>query len=229
MSHSTVDGEGPDDDSEGRPPGLGSTRRRPRFTTRCCRTEPSSSGSRTAASAIWRSSRGTLATFRSTRWMHSTPSRRVLGLDTNVLRQAARRGRCGADAPRPRALVERAVEREEPVLVSLPVIIETEWVLRSRYDLRQDQAILASLSGLMAARELTFEDEPAIEGGFVSMEGQRGRLRGLPDRAHNRASVAARADGDLRCRRRRESRGSSPRSLGAPRRRAAAARRGSSC
>ena len=55
-----------------------------------------------------------------------------------------------------------AVEREEPVLISLPVIIETEWVLRSRYTFDK-AAILASLSGLMAAREFTFEDEPAIE------------------------------------------------------------------
>ena len=85
----------------------------------------------------------------------------MLGLDTNVLVRLLVADDA-AQTRRARALVERAVEREEPVLVSLPVIIETEWVLRSRYTFDK-AAILASLSGLMAAREFTFEDEPAIE------------------------------------------------------------------
>jgi predicted nucleic-acid-binding protein len=85
----------------------------------------------------------------------------VLGLDTNVLVRLLVADDA-AQTRRARALVERSVEREEPVLVSLPVIIETEWVLRSRYTLDK-AAILASLSGLMSAREFTFEDEPAIE------------------------------------------------------------------
>jgi predicted nucleic-acid-binding protein len=85
----------------------------------------------------------------------------VLGLDTNVLVRLLVADDA-AQTRRARALVERAVEREEPVLVSLPVIIETEWVLRSRYALDK-AAILASLGGLLAARELTFEDEPAVE------------------------------------------------------------------
>jgi len=85
----------------------------------------------------------------------------VLGLDTNVLVRLLVADDA-AQTRRARALVERALERDEPVLVSLPVIIETEWVLRSRYSF--DKAgVLASLSGLMAARDLTFEDEPAIE------------------------------------------------------------------
>ena len=85
----------------------------------------------------------------------------MLGLDTNVLVRLLIADDA-AQTRRARALVERSVEREEPVLVSLPVIIETEWVLRSRYTFDKT-AILASLSGLMAAREFTFEDEPAIE------------------------------------------------------------------
>ena len=85
----------------------------------------------------------------------------MLGLDTNVLVRLLVADDA-AQTRRARALVARAVEREEPVLVSLPVIIETEWVLRSRYTFDK-AAILASLSGLMAAREFTFEDEPAIE------------------------------------------------------------------
>ena len=85
----------------------------------------------------------------------------MLGIDTNVLVRLLVADDA-AQTRRARALVERAVEREEPVLISLPVIIETEWVLRSRYTFDK-AAILASLSGLMAAREFAFEDEPAIE------------------------------------------------------------------
>ena len=86
----------------------------------------------------------------------------MLGLDTNVLVRLLVADDA-AQTRRARGLVERAASRDEPVLVSLPVIIETEWVLRSRYTFDK-AAILASLSGLLAARELTFEDEPAIEG-----------------------------------------------------------------
>ena len=85
----------------------------------------------------------------------------MLGLDTNVLVRLLVADDA-AQTRRARALVERALERDEPVLVSLPVIIETECVLRSRYTFDK-AAVLASLSGLMAARDLTFEDEPAIE------------------------------------------------------------------
>ena len=85
----------------------------------------------------------------------------MLGLDTNVLVRLLVADDA-AQTRRARALVERAVERDEPILVSLPVIIETEWVLRSRYALDK-AAVLASLGGLLAARELTFEDEPALE------------------------------------------------------------------
>jgi predicted nucleic-acid-binding protein len=85
----------------------------------------------------------------------------VLGIDTNVLVRLL----VADDAPqtrRARALIERALDRDDPILVSLPVIIETEWVLRSRYGFDKP-AILRSLRDLLAAREITFEDEPALE------------------------------------------------------------------
>ena len=85
----------------------------------------------------------------------------MLGIDTNVLVRLL----VADDAlqtRRARALIERALDRDDPVLVSLPVIIETEWVLRSRYGFDKP-AILRSLRGLLAARELAFEDEPALE------------------------------------------------------------------
>ena len=48
------------------------------------------------------------------------------------------------------------------MLVSLPVIVETEWVLRSRYELTKREMVSA-FRALLAAAEFTFEDESAIE------------------------------------------------------------------
>jgi predicted nucleic-acid-binding protein len=85
----------------------------------------------------------------------------MIGLDTNVLVRLL----VVDDADqtnRARRLVRGALESAEPVLVSLPVLLETEWVLRSRYELGKAE-ILAAFRGLLETRELTFEDEPAIE------------------------------------------------------------------
>jgi predicted nucleic-acid-binding protein len=63
---------------------------------------------------------------------------------------------------RARKLIEQSLGREEPVLVSLLVLIESEWVLRSRYGFKRD-AVLGMFRALLEARELSFEDEPAVE------------------------------------------------------------------
>jgi len=49
-----------------------------------------------------------------------------------------------------------------PVLISLLVLLETEWVLRSRYGLPKNM-IVEAISGLLDATDVRFEDEPAIE------------------------------------------------------------------
>lgn len=85
----------------------------------------------------------------------------MLGIDTNVLVRLLVADDAG-QARRARSLVEHEVARGEPVLVSLPVIVETEWVLRSRYGFDK-QATLGMLVNLLKARELAFEDEPALE------------------------------------------------------------------
>jgi len=85
----------------------------------------------------------------------------MLGIDTNVVVRLL----VSDDAEqtrRARKLIEQAVSREEPVLVSLPVLIETEWVLRSRYGLNRE-AVLRVFRAALEARELSFEDEPAFE------------------------------------------------------------------
>jgi predicted nucleic-acid-binding protein len=47
-------------------------------------------------------------------------------------------------------------------LVSLLVLLETEWVLRSRYELVKSD-IVAAFSALLDTADLTFEDEPSVE------------------------------------------------------------------
>jgi predicted nucleic-acid-binding protein len=42
------------------------------------------------------------------------------------------------------------------------VILETEWVLRSRYSLPKN-LIIDAISGLLDATDVQFEDEPAVE------------------------------------------------------------------
>jgi predicted nucleic-acid-binding protein len=85
----------------------------------------------------------------------------MIGLDTNVLiRYLVRDDQ--AQFERARRLLRRAVEGGEPVMVSLLTLLEMEWVLRSRYAVSKKD-ITATISSLLNALELTFEDEPSIE------------------------------------------------------------------
>jgi len=83
------------------------------------------------------------------------------GLDTNVLarwiidddpRQATRVQR----------LFEEAREQQSPLFVPSTVMLELEWVLRSRYKLDKS-AILGAFNALLETQELEFQDEPALE------------------------------------------------------------------
>jgi len=85
----------------------------------------------------------------------------MLGLDTNVLVRFLLRDH-EAQFERARRLIKRKVGAEEAVLISLLVLLETEWVLRSRYGLQKTE-IMDAISGLLGAMELQLEDEPAIE------------------------------------------------------------------
>jgi predicted nucleic-acid-binding protein len=85
----------------------------------------------------------------------------MLGVDTNVLIRYLIRD----DQPqyeRARRLVDREVRKGEPLLVSLLVLLESEWVLRSRYELPKSE-IVAAFSALLDTADLAFEDEPSIE------------------------------------------------------------------
>lgn len=85
----------------------------------------------------------------------------MIGLDTNVLVRFLVRDD-EAQFERARRLLRRGTGSGEPVLVSLLVLLETEWVLRSRYDLEKTQ-ILGAFSGLLDSVELVFEDEASLE------------------------------------------------------------------
>jgi predicted nucleic-acid-binding protein len=90
----------------------------------------------------------------------------MLGIDTNVLvRYLTRDGQ--SQYERARRLIDREVAKGKPVLVSLLVLLETEWVLRSRYEMGKTDMLLA-LSALLDTADLAFEDEPSVEAAVYS-------------------------------------------------------------
>ena len=85
----------------------------------------------------------------------------MLGLDTNVLVRFLVRDD-EAQFDKARKLIKREVVTGRRVFVSQLVLLETEWVLRSRYGLPKIEIIVA-ISGLLDATDVQFEDETAIE------------------------------------------------------------------
>ena len=59
-------------------------------------------------------------------------------------------------------LLASCAERNERLYVPLTVMLELEWVLRSRYRFEK-ASVLAALDGLMSASELAFQEEAALE------------------------------------------------------------------
>lgn len=85
----------------------------------------------------------------------------MLGIDTNILVRFLVRDD-ETQFEKARRLIGREVVAGRRVFVSQLVLLETEWVLRSRYDL-QKARIIEVVSGLLDANDVQFEDEPAIE------------------------------------------------------------------
>ena len=85
----------------------------------------------------------------------------MIGLDTNVLVRFLVRDD-ESQYERARRLIRREAQAGEPACISLIVLRETEWVLRSRYELSKVE-ILSAFSDLLSAADLSFEDEAAIE------------------------------------------------------------------
>lgn len=85
----------------------------------------------------------------------------MLGIDTNILVRFLVRddeSRFG----KARRLIRREIVAGRRVFVSQLVLLETEWVLRSRYGLQKSE-IVEVVSGLLDANDVQFEDEPAVE------------------------------------------------------------------
>jgi len=85
----------------------------------------------------------------------------MLGIDTNVLVRFLLRDD-ESQFEKARRLIRREVAAGRRVFVSQLVLLETEWVLRSRYGLQKSE-IIEAVSGLLDANDVQFEGEPAIE------------------------------------------------------------------
>jgi predicted nucleic-acid-binding protein len=84
-----------------------------------------------------------------------------IALDTNVLVRLLVRDD-EAQFKAAKRLVDQAIAADEPILIMLCALMETEWVLRSRY--RLDKASIAAAFGqLLESRGVTFEHEPTVE------------------------------------------------------------------
>jgi predicted nucleic-acid-binding protein len=85
----------------------------------------------------------------------------MLGIDTNVLVRFLVRDE-DIQFDKARRLIRREAAAGRRVFVGQLVLLETEWVLRSRYAVPKDQ-IIAAISGLLDSTDVQFEDEPAVE------------------------------------------------------------------
>lgn len=85
----------------------------------------------------------------------------MLGIDTNILVRFLVQDD-EAQFEKARKLIKREVAAGHRVFVNQLVLMEAEWVLRSRYSVSKHQ-IIEAISGLLDATDVQFEDEPAIE------------------------------------------------------------------
>ena len=88
----------------------------------------------------------------------------MLGIDTNVLVRFLVRDD-EVQFEKARKLIKREVAAGRRVFVNQLVLMETEWVLRSRYAAPKNQ-IIEAISSLLDATDVQFEDEPSIEEGL---------------------------------------------------------------
>lgn len=85
----------------------------------------------------------------------------TIAIDTNVLVRLLVRDDEAQYAAAQRLVAQTAVT-EEPVLILLCALLETEWVLRSRYKL--DKASIAgAFTALLESGDVEFEHPPSVE------------------------------------------------------------------
>lgn len=85
----------------------------------------------------------------------------MLGIDTNVLVRFLVQDDLD-QFEKARKLIKREVAAGRTVFINQLVLMETEWVLRSRYA-EPKEKIVEAISGLLEADDVQLEDEAAIE------------------------------------------------------------------
>lgn len=85
----------------------------------------------------------------------------TIAIDTNVLVRLLVRDD-EAQFAAARRLVDQAAVADEPVLIVLGVLLETEWVLRSRYKLDKS-SIAGAFTALLESADVEFEHPPTVE------------------------------------------------------------------
>ena len=85
----------------------------------------------------------------------------MLGIDTNVLVRFLLRDD-EAQFQKANKLIQREVTAGRGVLVSQLVLLEAEWVLRSRYGFSKIQ-LLEVIASLLDTRDIQLEDEQSVE------------------------------------------------------------------
>ena len=109
----------------------------------------------------------------------------MIGIDTNVLVRFLVRDD-EHQFERARRLLKRGIGGGEPVFISHLVLLETEWVLRSRYGVTKT-AIVAALNALLDASALQFEDERSIEEAVFTWKDSTAEFADCLINAHHRA------------------------------------------
>ena len=85
----------------------------------------------------------------------------TIAIDTNVLVSLLLRDD-EAQYVAAHRLVDQAAAAEEPVLIVLGVLLETEWVLRSR-DKLDKASIAGAFTALLESADVEFEHPPTVE------------------------------------------------------------------
>jgi predicted nucleic-acid-binding protein len=95
----------------------------------------------------------------------------MIGLDTNVIARIV----LADDAAQTRqaaAMLDAAQQRGEEISLSLPVVLELEWVLRSAAKLGKT-AVITTLRHLLETEHLQIENEGALEYALHLYEGSK--------------------------------------------------------
>lgn len=109
----------------------------------------------------------------------------MIALDTNVLVRFLVEDDA-AQAERARALLQRAIDSEEPCYVSDVVLCELVWVLERRYKLKRKE-ICKGLSRLLYAQHLVFSSVEGLSRALEAYEKTRGDFADYTIREHARA------------------------------------------